>query len=162
MGNARWALLDRASFDLVRLDVMLPGRDGFEVCRELRGRGLSLPVLMLTARAQVVDRVIGLKLGADDYLVKPFDMSELLARVEALLRRGRPAAGRAEGTFAFGYLIALSAPRRRPSKAAGWSSVRRLYQGAGEADVLRGPEPGRHLDPLAFDADMPWLLSCPR
>ena len=101
-GEHALALLDRASFDLVLLDVMLPGRDGFEVCRELRARDLSIPVLMLTARAQVVDRVVGLKLGADDYLVKPFDMAELLARIEALLRRGRPAAGRAEGTFAFG------------------------------------------------------------
>src|SRR5262245_37539293 len=69
-GEQALAHLDRASFDLVLLDVMLPGRDGFEVCRELRARGLSIPVLMLTARAQVVDRVVGLKLGADDYLVK--------------------------------------------------------------------------------------------
>jgi two-component system alkaline phosphatase synthesis response regulator PhoP len=81
---------------------MLPGRDGYEVCRALRAQGLSVPVLMLTARAQVVDRVVGLKLGADDYLVKPFDMAELLARVEALLRRGRAEGGRSQGTFAFG------------------------------------------------------------
>ncbi len=101
-GERALARLGQASFDLVILDVMLPGRDGFEVCRDLRARGLSLPVLMLTARAQVVDRVVGLRLGADDYLVKPFDMSELLARIEALLRRGRPAAGRAERTYAFG------------------------------------------------------------
>lgn len=74
-------------FDLVILDVMLPHRNGFDVCRELRKRGSQTPVLMLTARGQVVDRVVGLKLGADDYLIKPFDMSELLARVEALLRR---------------------------------------------------------------------------
>ena len=74
-------------FDLVVLDVMLPGRDGFEVCRELRSRGGQVPVLMLTARSQVIDRVVGLKLGADDYLTKPFEMIELLARVEALLRR---------------------------------------------------------------------------
>jgi DNA-binding response OmpR family regulator len=75
------------AFDLVILDVMLPGRDGFEVCRELRSRGSQVPVLMLTARSQVIDRVVGLKLGADDYLTKPFEMIELLARVEALLRR---------------------------------------------------------------------------
>ena len=68
---------------------MLPGRDGFEVCRELRSRGGQVPVLMLTARSQVIDRVVGLKLGADDYLTKPFEMIELLARVEALLRRSR-------------------------------------------------------------------------
>ncbi len=73
--------------DLVVLDVMLPGMDGFAVCRELRGRGLDIPVLMLTARSEVLDRVVGLKLGADDYLTKPFEMAELLARVEALLRR---------------------------------------------------------------------------
>ena len=90
-------------FDLVILDVMLPGRDGFEVCRELRSRGWQVPVLMLTARSQVVDRVVGLKLGADDYLTKPFEMIELLARVEALLRRSRGAAPAAPaGTYAFG------------------------------------------------------------
>ncbi|HVS64571.1 MAG TPA: response regulator transcription factor [Thermoanaerobaculia bacterium] len=75
------------AFDLVLLDVTLPGRDGFEVCRELRSRGNPVPILMLTARSQLVDRVVGLKLGADDYLTKPFDMAELLARIEALLRR---------------------------------------------------------------------------
>ena len=74
-------------FDLVILDVMLPGKSGFEVCRELRQRGVDAAVLMLTAKAQVVDRVVGLRLGADDYLTKPFDPAELLARVEALLRR---------------------------------------------------------------------------
>jgi two-component system, OmpR family, alkaline phosphatase synthesis response regulator PhoP len=75
------------SFDLVVLDVMLPDRSGFEVCRDLRRRGIDTPVLMLTARGEVDDRVLGLRLGADDYLVKPFAMSELLARVEARLRR---------------------------------------------------------------------------
>ncbi|HWN42116.1 MAG TPA: response regulator transcription factor [Thermoanaerobaculia bacterium] len=88
-------------FDLVVLDVMLPGRDGFEVCRELRSRGAQVPVLMLTARSQVIDRVVGLKLGADDYLTKPFEMIELLARVEALLRRSRDAVTPA-GTYTFG------------------------------------------------------------
>ncbi len=73
--------------DLVLLDVMLPGIDGFEVCRRLRRRGLRAPILMLTARGEVRDRVAGLRLGADDYLVKPFDPDELLARMEALLRR---------------------------------------------------------------------------
>lgn len=74
-------------FDLVILDVMLPRKSGFDVCRELRQKGVATPVLMLTARHQVVDRVVGLKLGADDYLAKPFEMAELLARVEARLRR---------------------------------------------------------------------------
>ena len=76
-------------FDLLILDVMLPRRSGFEVLAELRSRGVTTPVLMLTARGQLQDRVKGLKLGADDYLVKPFEMAELLARVEARLR-GRP------------------------------------------------------------------------
>jgi two-component system alkaline phosphatase synthesis response regulator PhoP len=76
------------SFDLLILDVMLPGRSGFDVCRDLRRRGIEVPVLMLTARGQVADRVEGLKIGADDYLTKPFEMAELLARVEARVRRG--------------------------------------------------------------------------
>jgi len=74
-------------FDAIILDVMLPGKSGFDVCRELRQKGCDTAILMLTAKTQVVDRVVGLKLGADDYLAKPFDPSELLARVESLLRR---------------------------------------------------------------------------
>lgn len=74
-------------FDLMILDVMLPGADGFEVCRTVRQRGFDGAILMLTARAQVDDRVKGLGTGADDYLIKPFDSKELLARVSALLRR---------------------------------------------------------------------------
>ncbi len=82
--------LERAAeggFDLIVLDVMLPRKDGFEICRTLRRRGIHTPIIMLTARGQVKDRVSGLKLGADDYLAKPFEPSELLARIEALLRR---------------------------------------------------------------------------
>ncbi len=79
-------------WDLLILDLMLPGRGGLEVCRDLRGQGITTPVLMLTARDQTVDKVLGLKIGADDYLTKPFEMIELLARVEALLRR-RPGHG---------------------------------------------------------------------
>jgi len=78
------------AFDLVVLDVMLPGRSGFEILKALRQRRIHTPVLMLTARDGVDDRVTGLDLGADDYLVKPFAVSELLARIRALLRRGRP------------------------------------------------------------------------
>jgi two-component system alkaline phosphatase synthesis response regulator PhoP len=98
------AALDRATsggYDAILLDVMLPGGNGFDVCRTIRQRGIQTPILMLTARGQVVDRVVGLKLGADDYLVKPFDMSELLARIEALLRRA-PAAGPTADRFRFG------------------------------------------------------------
>jgi two-component system copper resistance phosphate regulon response regulator CusR len=78
------------TFDLVVLDVMLPGRDGFEILATMRQRGLQTPVLVLTARDAVEDRVHGLDTGADDYLVKPFAFAELLARVRTLLRRGRP------------------------------------------------------------------------
>jgi two-component system, OmpR family, alkaline phosphatase synthesis response regulator PhoP len=80
------------AWDVILLDVMLPGRSGFDVCRDLRQRGFTTPVIMLTARGQVIDKVLGLKLGADDYLTKPFDMMELLARVEVQLRRSRAVA----------------------------------------------------------------------
>jgi two-component system alkaline phosphatase synthesis response regulator PhoP len=91
------------AFDLVVLDVMLPGRSGFDVCRDLRQKGVESPILMLTARRQVADRVVGLKLGADDYLTKPFDVSELLARVEARLRRApATAAGGTVTAYRFG------------------------------------------------------------
>ena len=78
-----------ATHDLIVLDIMLPRKNRFDVCRDVRQAGLTTPILMLTARGQTVDKVVGLKLGADDYLTKPFEMMELLARVEALLRRGR-------------------------------------------------------------------------
>jgi two-component system, OmpR family, alkaline phosphatase synthesis response regulator PhoP len=90
-------------FDLLVLDVMLPGRSGLEVCRELRGRRARVPVLMLTARGQIEDKVVGLKLGADDYLVKPFHMSELVARVEALLRRSAGAEPPPAGAAAYSF-----------------------------------------------------------
>jgi two-component system, OmpR family, alkaline phosphatase synthesis response regulator PhoP len=88
-------------FDLIVLDVMLPKKSGFEVCRDLRQRGIDAAILMLTAKTQVVDRVVGLKLGADDYLAKPFDPAELLARIEALLRRIRKANRIPVQTFQF-------------------------------------------------------------
>jgi two-component system alkaline phosphatase synthesis response regulator PhoP len=75
------------AFDLILLDLMLPKKNGFDICRDLRQLGLAIPILMLTARDQTVDKVLGLKIGADDYLTKPFEMMELLARIEALLRR---------------------------------------------------------------------------
>jgi len=76
-----------ASFDVILLDVMLPGKDGFEVCRELRRGGITTPILMLTARAQEAEKVLGLEAGADDYVTKPFGIRELRARIAALLRR---------------------------------------------------------------------------
>jgi two-component system alkaline phosphatase synthesis response regulator PhoP len=86
-GDAGLAKATREKFAMIILDVMLPKKTGFEVCRQLRQAGIDTAILMLTAKTQVVDRVVGLKLGADDYLTKPFDPAELLARVEALLRR---------------------------------------------------------------------------
>ncbi len=77
-------------FDLIILDLMLPGLDGLEVCKRLRAEGNSTPILMLTAKSQEIDKVLGLELGADDYVTKPFSPRELQARVKALLRRGRP------------------------------------------------------------------------
>jgi DNA-binding response OmpR family regulator len=85
------------NFDVIILDVMLPGKNGFDVCRDLRQRNITTPILMLTARGQVIDKVLGLKLGADDYLCKPFEPLELLARLEALLRRSRATASGASG-----------------------------------------------------------------
>src|SRR5215469_8932638 len=82
--------LDKAThqpFDLIILDVMLPHHNGLEVCRSIRQMGLATPILMLTVKDQIIDKVVGLKLGADDYMTKPFDATELMARIEALLRR---------------------------------------------------------------------------
>lgn len=92
------------SWDVMILDLLLPGLGGLEVCRELRRRGVETPILMLTALSDVVDRVVGLRVGGDDYLTKPFATAELLARLEALLRRparSRPA-GRVPDPFRFG------------------------------------------------------------
>jgi two-component system alkaline phosphatase synthesis response regulator PhoP len=101
-GETGLALSASGRFDLIILDVMLPRKTGFEVCRELRQRGIDTAILMLTARSQVVDRVVGLRLGADDYLAKPFDPAELLARIEALLRRTQKENRPAVQTFRFG------------------------------------------------------------
>jgi two-component system response regulator MprA len=92
--------IDATSFDAVVLDVLMPGFDGMSVCRSLRAGGNRIPVLMLTARDAVADRVAGLEAGADDYLVKPFALEELLARVRALLRRAMPEAGERVLAFA--------------------------------------------------------------
>ena len=90
------------TYDLIMLDVMLPKKSGFDVCRKLRQSGVQTPVLMLTARNQVVDKVVGLQIGADDYLTKPFDMMELLARIEALLRRSLVKPSEAVMAYQFG------------------------------------------------------------
>lgn len=89
-GEEGFYLANTKTFDLILLDVMLPGRDGFEILASLRQSGVSTPVLLLTARDAVDERVRGLDIGADDYLVKPFAFPELLARIRVLLRRGKP------------------------------------------------------------------------
>ena len=86
-------------FDLIILDIMLPGRNGLDLCRDIRIAGLGTPILVLTARSETSDKVVGLKLGADDYVTKPFDMMELMARIEALLRRAPVRSGQAVYQF---------------------------------------------------------------
>ncbi len=106
-GPAGIELAASQPYDLILLDVLLPGLDGLEVCRELRRRGVSTPILMLSALGEVVDRVVGLRTGADDYLPKPFEAMELLARIEALLRRarsGRTVPTAEEGPYCFGEI----------------------------------------------------------
>src|SRR5215216_5632856 len=89
-------LFPQEKFDLVMLDIMMPKVSGYDVCRELRARGTRVPMLFLTAKGEEIDKVVGLKLGADDYVTKPFGVHELLARVEALLRRTRSGSGNGE------------------------------------------------------------------
>lgn len=91
-------------FDLLILDVMLPRKNGFDLLRDLRQTGHQTPAIMLTARGQVFDKVVGLKLGADDYLTKPFETMELLARIEAILRRAPGTSAVAAGTYQFGEI----------------------------------------------------------
>jgi two-component system response regulator MprA len=133
-GGAALAAVERAVPDLVILDVAMPGLDGPAVCRRLRGKGLALPILLLTARDAVADRVAGLDAGADDYLVKPFAAEELLARVRALQRRGREPAE----TLAYGDVL-LDVHSRRALRAG-----RTLELSARESDLLelllRNPE----------------------
>jgi DNA-binding response OmpR family regulator len=88
-GEDAFFRINTERFDLILLDIMLPGRDGLEILKTIRSRGIRIPVLVLTARHTLEDRVVGLNAGADDYLVKPFAFAELLARIRALVRRGR-------------------------------------------------------------------------
>jgi two-component system response regulator MprA len=133
-GGEALAAVERSVPDLVVLDVAMPGVDGLSVCRRLRDKGLALPILLLTARDAIEDRVAGLDAGADDYLVKPFAAEELLARVRALQRRGRVPAE----TLAYADLM-LEVDSRRAARAG-----RELALSAREADLLelllRNPE----------------------
>jgi two-component system alkaline phosphatase synthesis response regulator PhoP len=101
-GPSGLARASAQAWDLILLDVMLPGMNGFDVVKELRQQKIATPVLMLTARGQVVDKVLGLKLGADDYITKPFETIELLARIEAHLRRAAAAAAPGAPVYEFG------------------------------------------------------------
>jgi two-component system alkaline phosphatase synthesis response regulator PhoP len=114
-GEKGFELAAGGDHDLIILDVMLPKKNGFDVCRDLRRKNIATPVLMLTAKGETIDKVLGLKLGADDYLTKPFEVIELLARVEALLRRAPTPAGNSLDTFRFGD-VAIDFKRAETSK----------------------------------------------
>jgi two-component system alkaline phosphatase synthesis response regulator PhoP len=86
-GNEAWELILKDNPDLVILDLMLPGKDGLEICRDLRSHNINIPIIMLTAKDEEIDKVLGLEMGADDYVTKPFGVRELIARVRAVLRR---------------------------------------------------------------------------
>jgi len=101
-GEAGLQVAREDSPEIMILDVMLPKMTGLEVCKVLRGEGSKLPIIMLTARGQEIDKVLGLKLGADDYVTKPFSFMELMARVEAVLRRSQPGGGSANAAYEFG------------------------------------------------------------
>jgi len=88
-GNEAWDIIKRENLDLIILDLMLPGKDGLEICRDLRVESINTPIIILTARDEEIDKVLGLELGADDYVTKPFNVRELVARVKAVLRRNQ-------------------------------------------------------------------------
>ena len=101
-GESGYQAATSRNFDLIILDVMLPRKNGLDVCRDLRQQKITTPILMLTARGETIDKVLGLKLGADDYLTKPFEVLELLARIEALLRRAPAVTQNSAETYRFG------------------------------------------------------------
>jgi DNA-binding response OmpR family regulator len=100
-GDAGWTQITSQPYDLIILDLMLPGIDGLEICRRIRSRPAYTPILMLTSKSTELDRVLGLEIGADDYVTKPFSIRELMARIEALLRRTTDAM-EAKAAFSFG------------------------------------------------------------
>jgi two-component system, OmpR family, alkaline phosphatase synthesis response regulator PhoP len=104
-GESGLSLALSKSYDLILLDVMLPKKNGFDICRDLRQQNIKTPVIMLTAKGETIDKVLGLKLGADDYLTKPFEMIELLARIEALYRRSPNHNGVSNEVIEFGDVL---------------------------------------------------------
>jgi len=116
-GDAGFAAATSENFDLIILDVMLPKKNGLDVCRDLRQKNITTPILMLTAKGETIDKVLGLKLGADDYLTKPFEVMELLARIEALLRRSPQTNQNSPESFRFGD-VAIDFRRAEVKKAA--------------------------------------------
>ena len=115
-GKKGFDLAAGGSFDLIILDVMLPKKNGYDIARDLRQKGVNTPILMLTAKGETIDKVLGLKLGADDYLTKPFEVIELMARVEALLRRSpHQTNGMTSDAFRFGT-IAIDFKRAEVTK----------------------------------------------
>jgi two-component system alkaline phosphatase synthesis response regulator PhoP len=114
-GEAGSSRAASAPFDVIILDIMLPRKSGLDVCRDLRQRGIRTPILMLTARGQTADKVLGLEAGADDYLTKPFEMPELVARVEALLRRASQPPYHAGSVYEIGSLR-VDLPRTEVSR----------------------------------------------
>ena len=107
-GEKALKLFEKKKFDLVLLDIMMPGKSGYDVCRTIRSQDERVPIIMLTAKGEEIDKVVGLQLGADDYVTKPFGVNELLARITAVLRRSRQNEGQhgkektASGSFDFG------------------------------------------------------------
>lgn len=101
-GDAAVDLAIKENPDLILLDVMLPGMSGFEVCRELRKKGIEAPIIMLTAKGEEIDRILGLEIGADDYVTKPFSLRELMARIGVRLRRHPPGLAKGVSKYRFG------------------------------------------------------------
>ncbi|MEV7773398.1 response regulator transcription factor [Kitasatospora sp. NPDC086791] len=133
-GTQTLAVLAEQRPDVLLLDVMMPEPDGLEVCRRLRADGDRTPVLMLTARVEVPDRIAGLDAGADDYLVKPFDVHELFARLRALLRRNEPAP--ASGSTAVAEVLTVADLRIEPPARRAWRAGEELELSRTEFDLL--------------------------